>query len=443
MAGRDQQFKLVEAFITADRFQDKEIEVASNVFEIVIFEDIESAWLTGTIVITDTTGFLSKTQFKGTEKITLRLAGAEENADVVVDKTFYLYNMEKSVRSNDTSTTFLFNLIEEHAYVNALKPFSRAYTGPIEKMITQIVTSELGKKVDQSYLSTGKTAQGERKYIVPYLTPIEACEVLLDRGTTDFGSPLFLYSSIHDDNVRLADLDGILSQKAFNSQLPYLYSQAATQSAASLDPARASTQVAAIDFKDPVDTLNQIEEGVYGSFYTNTDVSTGISYRARVTFKEIFKSLQSNEIIDPASEQDIYDDFQTIEDKGVDEFNSVYWHQVSASNLYPDYRSYHDDISNASFALKVRSNILRQVLLSNSITIVVPGVAFLISKATVGDILSLDVLSPESGNTELYDSRWSGDYVITKTKHVFRESTHNVTCEISKINRPANRLGAA
>lgn len=442
MAGQDQQFKLVEAFISSDRFAEKEIEVSSNVYEIVIYEDIESAWLTGKVVITDDTGFLTKLDFKGSESITFRIAGAEENSDPIIDKTFLMYSLKKSVRANDNATTYMFNIIEPHAFVNALKPFSRAYTGSIEKIITQIVNSELKKTVDLSYLTNGVTAQGERKYLVPYLTPIEACEVLIDRGTTEFGSPLFLYASIHDNNIRLGDLDRMLSQEAFNSKVPYLYSQASTQSTSSINPALASTSVLALDFGSPVDTLTQIEEGVFGSFYTSTDVSTGVSYRTRITLKNIFSDMQANEIIDPKSKQDLYDDQHKIEERTLDDFDSIYWHQINASNLFPDYKGYHDDNSNASFGLKVKSNILRQTLLSNTISMVVPGIAFLMAKATVGDIVSLNVLSPEQKNDKIYDERWSGNYVISKTKHVFRETTHNITCEISKINRPSNRVNA-
>jgi len=195
MAGQDQQYKIVEAFITADRFLEKEIEVSGNIFEIIIYEDLESAWLTGSVIITDDTGIFSKISFKGTEYLTLRISGAEENSESIIDKTFLLYALTKTVKVNDTSSTYNFEMIEPHAYVSALKPFSRAYTGSLERTITQILNSELNKTVDLSYLTNSISAQGERKYIVPYLTPLEACEVLVDRTTTQFGSPFFLYSS--------------------------------------------------------------------------------------------------------------------------------------------------------------------------------------------------------------------------------------------------------
>ena len=287
MAGQDQQYKIVEAFITADRFLEKEIEVSGNIFEIIIYEDLESAWLTGSVIITDDTGIFSKISFKGTEYLTLRISGAEENSESIIDKTFLLYALTKTVKVNDTSSTYNFEMIEPHAYVSALKPFSRAYTGSLERTITQILNSELNKTVDLSYLTNSISAQGERKYIVPYLTPLEACEVLVDRTTTQFGSPFFLYSSIHDNNLRLGDLDAMLVQEAFNKKIPYTFSQAATNASTSLDPASASTTVSHIDFGSPVDSLTQVEEGVYGSFYTNTDVATGISYRSKITIKNL------------------------------------------------------------------------------------------------------------------------------------------------------------
>lgn len=435
MAGQDQQYKIVEAFITADRFLEKEIEVSGNIFEIIIYEDLESAWLTGSVIITDDTGIFSKISFKGTEYLTLRISGAEENSESIIDKTFLLYALTKTVKVNDTSSTYNFEMIEPHAYVSALKPFSRAYTGSLERTITQILNSELNKTVDLSYLTNSISAQGERKYIVPYLTPLEACEVLVDRTTTQFGSPFFLYSSIHDNNLRLGDLDAMLVQEAFNKKIPYTFSQAATNASTSLDPASASTTVSHIDFGSPVDSLTQVEEGVYGSFYTNTDVATGISYRSKITIKNVLENMQANEIIDPSAVQDVYDENQQVQDRAIEDFNSIYWHQVTSSNMYPDYRTYHDDISNADFSLKIKNNIIRQALLSNMITIVVPGIAFLISKATVGDRCRLNVLSSEEGTEKIYDNRWTGDYLVYRTKHVFRETKHLITCEMTKLNR--------
>ena len=326
-------------------------------------------------------------------------------------------------------------MIELHAFESAMKPFSRAYKGSIEKIISQILNGELKKTVDLSYLTNGVTAQGERRYVVPYLTPLEACETLVDRGTTTLGSPLFLYSSIHDENIRLGDLDRMLTQEAFNKSVPYIYSQSATQSASSLDQSLASTQILGIDLKSNVNAMNQVEEGVLGSFYTNTDVSTGVSYRARVSFKETFANLQKNEIIDPSDKQDVYDVDQLVDGESLDTYNSIYWHQVSSSNLYLDYKSYHDDNTNSEFALKVKNTILRQTLLSNMISIVVPGIAFLFAKATVGDILSMNMLSPIDDPNEIYDEKLSGDYLVYRTKHVFRETTHNITCDITKISQ--------
>lgn len=435
MAGQDQQFKIAEAFITSDRFLEKEIEVSTNIYEIVIYEDLEAAWLSGSVVITDSTGFMNKIQFKGSEYLTIRLAGAEENSEPIIDKTFLLYQLVKNVKANDASSTYLFNMIELHAFESAMKPFSRAYKGSIEKIISQILNGELNKTVDLSYLTNGVTAQGERRYVVPYLTPLEACETLVDRGTTTLGSPLFLYSSIHDENIRLGDLDRMLTQEAFNKSVPYIYSQSATQSASSLDQSLASTQILGIDLKSNVNAMNQVEEGVLGSFYTNTDVSTGVSYRARVSFKETFANLQKNEIIDPSDKQDVYDVDQLIGGESLDTYNSIYWHQVSSSNLYLDYKSYHDDNTNSEFALKVKNTILRQTLLSNMISIVVPGIAFLFAKATVGDILSMNILSPIDDPNEIYDEKLSGDYLVYRTKHVFRETSHNITCDITKISQ--------
>jgi hypothetical protein len=392
----EQEFKFVEAFISADRLGDEELDVTQRIYELVIYESMETPYLEGEVAITDDAALIEKINIKGTEFLTVSLTGPERGLDPKISKTFVMYNMKKAVRGTDNTAVYLFDIIEPHAYYNELKTYSRAYTGKIENIITQIINSELNKTVDQSYLIKEGSAQNIIKYLVPYLTPLEACDLLRDRATTRNGSPFFLYASLYDDSIRLGDLDKILQQSAYRT-----------------------------DF----------EEGSISSFYTNTDLTTGISYRTHARIQDVLKSMETGAVI-KVKNQSIYDEDQKHDGKRIDAYNPVYQHQISSSNSFGNIRSIHDEPDADSYSLKVKNYMLRDALYKNMINVTVSGITMMAAGAGVGDIIRLNfLLSSNSTENEKQplNLKESGDYIIYRAKHMFRQTTHNVSIAATRI----------
>ena len=430
-----QQYKLVEAFISADKLGDRELDIASRAFELTIFESLDAAYLSGLLVMSDDVGIFSELDITGTEYVTFKIASVEDGLTPIVEKTFIISKIVKSTKPNDTTSVLMMHLIEPHVFVNSLKPFSRAYTNPFEKIITQIVTSELDKNVDLSYLTDQTTAQGIRKVLVPYLTPLDACTWILDRATTSNGMPLFLYSSIHDNNLRLGDLDKMLSQKAFNSKIPYLYSQAATQSSSDLNQLKKATQILSYKETMQADMIGLSNLGGIGSYYTNTDAGTGLSYSTHYSVDNVIRDAKRSGTISDTAEQLIYDQKQKFKEKSVLDHNSVFFHQISSSGTYDTFKSYHDGFTGAEFELKVRHRAVRNALYKNMVEMTISGVAFMVAKATIGDIVSVNFLKAEATQLGIYDLKKSGDYLVYGTRHTFRGTTHNVAVQMSRISR--------
>lgn len=444
MSTVNQQYKLEEAFISADRLGDEEIDVSNRIFELTLFESLESPYLTGSVIITDDAAIFNKMNFRGTEYLTITISSVTADSPPILNqKRFVMSKIVKSSRPNDTSETLMIYLVEPHFFLNSLKPFSRAYTSSIEKIITQILNSELSKSVDISYLTNNTTAQGVRKVIIPYMTPLEACEWLRDRATTANGSPLFLYASIHDENLRLGDLDKMLLQPAFNETVPYTYSQAATASAGVLDEVSKATQILAYKAEMLQDTLTQIEEGGIGCYFTNTDVGTGTSYRSHVSSKHIIRDMKSNDTLKSDTEHLIFDERQKFDDVMVDDYNSLFFHQISSSGTYDSFNSYHDGFTAGEFELKARNMMLRSVLYKNRVNVILPGTAFMISRATVGDIVRINFLNTNTRNSgddqAQYDPNTSGNYLVYRARHTFRDTRHDVSVDITRINKTINK----
>ena len=228
------QFSITKCHITADRlggFDKKFYDVKSQIIELNIYESLENAFLSGTISIIDDKGLYDIINFDGTERIKIEIAGMGENVDPVFERTFIMTGIDNMIKAKDNASVFVFGLLDEHAYVSEVQRLRNSYRGTLSDIIAKISAQSLDKDIDVSYTLDGNqeiidSVQTEMRVIVPNLPPLEAMQWLLSRATTKTGSPFYLWSTVHDDNLRLGNLDVMLKQQAFNSKLPYNYNSA-------------------------------------------------------------------------------------------------------------------------------------------------------------------------------------------------------------------------
>lgn len=433
-----QQYKIVKADITADRFGDNTLDIKTLISELNLYENIEKPYITGTLLLVDDKGALDNLNFKGTERLEIEISSVSNILEPVIIKSFVMTKIEKNVRTNDRTEVSLITLIEEHYYFNRLVKVSKSFTSYIEAIITEILVGNLNKNVDQSYLTS--SAQGVRKINVPYLHPLEAVEWLRDRATTDLGGPFFTYSSVFDDNIRLASLDGLLTQPVFNDRLPYIYSSSLAGKAEDLPEDKRSFLIEDYKLNSAEDSLNMVMKGALGSLYTNTDVGTGLTTRNRFSVRDILFEMKSKELIPDTSVQTVFDDSQFFINQFVDEYDSKVYHQITSSGTYGSFQGYHDVTSSTEHVLKIKNVSIRNMLYRNMMNVIVPGVGLMYSKISVGDKMKCSFLSPVSSTTsentdDLTDKNKSGEYLIYATRHMFKDRKHSVSANITKLTR--------
>lgn len=435
--GKEQQFKIQSALITADRFSEKSIEVATLIAELNLFEHIEKPYLTGSVLLIDDAGIIDSITFKGSERLTLTVMSVDKlDTPFIVDKTFVMTKIESTQRANDKVEVHLISLVEEHLVLSSLKKISRTYTDNLENMITNILLLELNKNSDLSYLSS--SAQGVRKINIPYLSPLDACDFLRDRATTESGAPFFLYSSIYDDNIRLGSLDVMLQTKSFNSRQPFIFSSSVSSEANMMQEDKASFIINDVKFRGVGDNLKMVQNGAITSVYNEIDVNSGIVSFDKYKATNLVKKLeQENTLTEDA--QSIFDPRQYISDQAIEEYDSKVFHQLSSKNTYGSSLGYHDVLNSKENLLKLYSKATRNFLYNNMININVPGVAFAYSKVSVGDVLSCEFLNPRGATNSfdkdsLLDKSKSGKYLIYAARHIFRDTSHNVSLNVTKMD---------
>lgn len=443
-----QQYKITDAVITADRLGDLEIEITRHIAELNVFEHLEKPYLTGQLMVVDDNSIFSSINFKGTERFSFKVASVEEGVNVEFEHTFIMKSIEKVERTTDKTSVYLFSLIDEHAFRDAAIRFSKSYTGKLERIATGVIVSELGVDVDISYAKE-ISVQPPMRIIVPYMSPLTASKWLLDRASTVSGAPYYIYASMYDDNIRIGDLETMLAQEPFNSQLPYIYSAASTSSVVDYGEDKKAFIVQDLRTERLEETMKMTFDGAIGAQLTTQDISGSTSTPVHHSVRDTIQRLRDNGIIPQNAQQQVFDPEYLVEEDTnnpvyLDDLDARLFHTITSYGTYNKQRSYHDAFNRAEALQRLQSNSIRSMIERNRIEVFVPGTGLFLRKVTVGDTVSINFLSSDttvdqSNEDEKYDKQKSGNYLIYSIRHTFKDRLHNASMTVTKINTQ-NRL---
>tara|TARA_R110000764_G_scaffold21872_1_gene54940 strand:+ start:1233 stop:2588 length:1356 start_codon:yes stop_codon:yes gene_type:complete len=442
MAENNSQYSILEAAIISSSAtsEDNMVDIKSNVIELQFWEHIGKPYIDARIVFIDDMGLKEALGIQGTERIRIVIGDAQHPEEPAIIKYFYFANIAETERLNERSEMLSVNLVEEHVYVDAVKQFSRSYTANLEDIIESICNRDLGKGVERWRFKG--SVQGQRKIIVPYMSPIAAIQWLKIRATTKIGSPIYLYSSLYQDELVMSDLDNLLSEDVINGDMPFRYSKALQ---ASDDPRRNLYEIIEFNETGSDNSLSLYESGAIGSLYSNLDAGTGNSVDDHMTIRDIIDEFYTNGLISPESIQSIYDPTLLIDGKLSDEYNSMHIHQVTSSGTYNQFPSYHDETTLldgnndiVESRLKVKNKIIRAIMKKNMLDIGMNGTFFFSGSVGVGNKVRLLFLSSnaEGDNkdfVEQIDMRKSGDYFIIAINHKLTSEKNITQLRLSKL----------
>ena len=445
---KSQQFKLTKAHISADRFggfENRFYDVKNQVAEINIYESIEEPSLTGTIAILDDKSLYELINFNGTERIRLEMAGLGKETDPVFEKTFIMTNIIRQIKGNDKSSMYVFDLIDEHGFISQAERLRGSYRGRIDDIVKGICLTQLKKSVDISYQFLSRrdrvdAIQDDIRVIIPNLSPINACKWLLSRATTQTGSPFFLWASIHDENLRMGNLDVMYRQTPFNDKLPYTYNPSNVNVAEDKSEFEQGFTVKSLGLGEMGDTLHMVANGTIGSSQSITNLNTGQIMRQHYNVQQTINNLAFQNTI-ALKRQNVFDNKFKLKNKFINEYEGQNIHQVVSTGTYGKFKSYHDEFEEGRHLKKLESASIKDLLVKNMMSITVPGTAFFLGKAAVGDTVNLSIVNDslevgkQSNADDMLDKNKSGKHLIYDLRHTFRGTEHEVTMNVCKLER--------
>ena len=434
------RFTIINADVILSSGSDnKVIDVRQNIVELSFFESLHKEYVDARMVMLDDFGFRTELSTTGTERINIVVANGDNPHAPHINKTFFFSKINDVEKTNERSEVLSIDLVEEHVYVNAMKCISRSYEGTLEDAIIDISQRDLGKEVIKTKRFEG-SAQGQRKFVIPYMSPLETIVWLKNRMTTRTGSPIYLSADLYNNDLIFQSLDELLRADVINEDLPLRYTDAMMSGEGDVD----REQITHFEETNAEDALALYEEGAIGSFYSSLDTHTGQRFDTHISVREIIQDFYTNELISPTTTQTIFDPSLVIGGKPSDEYDAIAIHQVTSSNTYNQFKSYHDEsqlIDGTTLyesRLKVKNKVIRQILRKNMIDIEMDGGLFFESKISPGARLRLIFLNPNSSASskdvnKSIDNKRSGDYLLMNTAHNMLDEDHSVSARLVKL----------
>ena len=419
------------------------IDVRSNIVELSFFESLHKEFVDARIVMLDDFGFRSELSTTGTERINIVVADGNDPQSSQINKTFFFSKINDVQKTNERAEILSIDLVEEHVYVNAMKCISRSYEGTLEDAIIDISSRDLGKDVIKTSKFEGR-AQGQRKFVIPYMSPLESIQWLKNRMTTRTGSPVYISADLYNNELAFMSLDELLRTDVINESLPLRYTDAMSSAEGEQEFKKIYYQINHFEETNAEDALALYEEGAIGSLYSTLDAHTGQRFDTHISVREIIQDFYTNELISESTSQNIYDPSLVIQGKPSDEYDAIAIHQVTSSNTFNQFKSYHDEsqlIDGTTLyesRLKVKNKVIRQILKKNMIDIEMDGALFIEGKVSPGARLRVIFLNPNSASdtkdpTNSIDSKRSGDYLLMNTAHNMLDESHTVSARMVKL----------
>lgn len=119
-----------------------ETNIANQVAGVVVYEDLFSPFISGTIFITDTFDIPGLLGRAGTNKVRLKIFTPTISKENYISGTFHIYKQSDRLLSGDRAQQYAFNFISEEALPNQ-KKISKSFSGSPSELVNRIVRDEL------------------------------------------------------------------------------------------------------------------------------------------------------------------------------------------------------------------------------------------------------------------------------------------------------------
>ena len=163
------------------------VDIKRLVVEFNLYENMFASSMSGSLVIADSTGLISKLPVQGTERLTFKLStpGSKLTIDCTEETghPMHVFAVSDKQQSSDGQEVYVLRFASREFLRNIRTRVSQAYSGRMDQMVASI----LG---DENYLDSRKTlnvqkTRNQDKIVIPNMRPFSAIEMIQNRAMAD------------------------------------------------------------------------------------------------------------------------------------------------------------------------------------------------------------------------------------------------------------------
>ena len=201
------------------------VNVISQVKELNIFQSIDTPYMSGSILLTDSSGVAELLPLLGQERLLFTLK-TPSHGGVVSFQDYHaiIYNVEHRVSGSDREQVILLNWTTLDHYKNMRVKVSQSFSGMISSIAQKLIS-------DDDYLGSKKPINIEptkniRNFVIPNLNPYQAINLIKAEAVSMMMSPHYLFFE-NPEGYHFRSLDSLIgkagslsvkSKKTFKSQ---------------------------------------------------------------------------------------------------------------------------------------------------------------------------------------------------------------------------------
>jgi hypothetical protein len=386
-------------------------DVRAQLISLSIYEDMQEPTIFAELILDDQIALVQKLPIVGEETITISFKSPFRDQVTTYNLKVFSISGEAIQGSNKGSVYKLQCVSEEH-FVGSVMNIEKAYKDTVGNIIKDIMINNLKTKKPIDI----ETTKGMIPYVIPRMNPFQAIDLLRQRavGQVATGGVFVFYENQSGFHFRSIESLVEMGKSSIDSRI-FKYSPATKED---LDRQTHNFRnMLNYEHLKKTDTITKLSAGLFNNITKSYDIHTkafeGTTFKLAEQHNKIVSGQQKStlpnsiDFTNDYSNRDQYK-FFTPKDtsKGVD--------------YIPEYFGYKQ-----AFATLFNQNIVRAF---------VHGDSYL----RVGDMVKLEL--PESSaikTTDKKDKMYSGNYVITKLRHLIHiedgRFKHRVSFDCNKI----------
>ena len=387
-------------------------QVSNQVVALEIYEDLWSPFISGVLALKDSLDLANVFPFVGEEYVNIKIhTPTFEGKTKVIDDQFYIYKMTNREMSGDRNVIYELHFVSREAIVDLNKATSKAYAGKCSDIARSIITGNDGLESKKNVIIED-TPNGV-KFVANYWPPVKSLNYTAETSANRDGAANYLFFE-NRLGLNFVSLDYLYKGDTMQEFVYDNYMRDFTPDGRTYRNVEKEYQrIIEISIPEAYDYMDRVRSGMYANKMTNYDM---------VTKKYIVKTF---DMLEDFKNNVHLNEFAAASKKVIRRFNAMGF-------IYPKYHANFNnfgDVTNSKTIQKRMSQI--QQAEATKIQIVVPGR----TDYTVGKKVrvKLNKFNPiESGDTDVTDNMFSGNYIISGINHFIDREKHQCHIELMK-----------